>query len=154
MEKAIKTAKSQGLQAKDIAVIEAKKADIMKRKKDLKAQAPDSENDLFVEPNNKKRKATMLDNDEIGHLDFKPSTAQNTHLPISLATQSVKDVTIELPVVIQLKDGTSAILTTNVNKARVGKSFWVAIKKKLQNWTAFKGENGFEVFRESEKKEL
>ena len=30
-------------------------------------------------------------------------------------------------------DGTSAVLTANVNEAKIGKAFWVGIKKKMQN---------------------
>ena len=129
LERSINISRNQGSRTNEL---EAKKAEILKQHKDLKANAPDSENELSAQDSsnsNKKRKTNILDNDnEIGHLDFESSTAQNTYLPMSLATQSVNDVAIEMPVVIQLKDGTSAILTTNINEQRVRKSFWVVYR--------------------------
>ena len=44
---------------------------------------------------------------------------QNTHPPMSQTTLATNDATIELPVVIQLKDGTSAKSPSTVNEARV-----------------------------------
>ena len=95
-----------------------------------------------------------INDDRSGQLNFQASTAQNTHLPMSLATRSVKDAIISLPVVIRFSDGTSAVPMTSVNEAKTGISFWTGVKKKFQNWAAIMGENGFEPFRESEKKEL
>ena len=152
MEKSLKIAKDQGLNTTDI---EARKAEVIMKIKESKTQASGGDTELFESDGNKKRKRNMLDdNDRSGQLNFQASTAQNIHLPMTLATRSVKDTTISLPVVIRYSDGTSAVLTTNVNEAKTGKSFWVGVKKKLQNWSAIMGENEFEPFRESEKKEL
>ena len=101
-------------------------ADIKKQLKEAKAQTTGSEAELFESSSkgNKKRKKTLLENDTPSdRLNFQPSSAQNLHLPMSLATRAVKDERISLPIVLRFNDGTTAVLTTNVNEAKVGKKF-------------------------------
>ena len=68
--------------------------------------------------------------------------------------KDTSDTTMTLPAVIQFKDGTSAILSAEVNETKTGKSFWLAIKKKLQGWTKILGDEGFQVIGDTEKHEL
>ena len=53
LEKSLKTAKGQGLNTSEI---DAKKADVVKKMKELKTQASGGETELFESNSNKKRK--------------------------------------------------------------------------------------------------